>query len=380
MNLERVGSQYLLDGFPVLGMPDEARAIKYFSLNPFVPDAKSRCPLECAYCICHQDSQWHHHPERYTEAAVPKDLLDRLLDLIFATSEGQKGFPISLCDYSDPFLPVHRGQTLTILERLIEREAVSMVYITTKVHPGRRALERLKAILERPNALRVTVFVSLPPLKPGYEEIPFAPRVRLLQDLTQMGIPCCWYLRPLVEEWFDAAAMESLARQLLPHVANHVILSGIVMSEEIEAALQVKGLFVPDWDRTQPGRKQYLTAEFEQQVRGILSAVAAELGIPLGPVMGHRLCGTNGNHAYGCLLCGKQGRYCQLFQLHHYGETVEAEDNQRLKILLRERAFAMREQIALAVVTKATPSPEACALAPPPQEAAVVPSAAQGEG
>ncbi|MBN3887926.1 MAG: hypothetical protein HWQ43_01665 [Nostoc sp. JL31] len=39
---------------------------------------------------------------------------------------------------------------------------------------------------------------------------------------------------------------------------------------------------------------------------------------------------------YGCLICGKQNRYCQLFQLHHYGETIATEDNQRLKTLLRE--------------------------------------------
>lgn len=336
------GSQYMLHNFPVLGMPDEKRAVKYFSLNPFLPDEENRCPIECSYCVCHQDRDWHHHPENFTRASTPPDLLDILLDLIFATSEGNRGFPISLCDYSDPFIRPHRQRVLTILNALIDRKATNMVYITTKVHPGKSFLERLQATLARPHSLRVTVFVSLPPLKVGYEQASIQGRVQLIKDLVELSIPCCWYLRPLVEEWFDEELMWKLTRELIPHVAHHVILSGIVMSEEIEASLLDRGLFVPEWDRNQPGRKQLLSFAFEAKLRKILKSVATESNIELGPVMGHRLCGTNGNHAYGCLLCGKQDRYCQLFQLHHYGETVEAEDNQRLKELLRQQAGIVR--------------------------------------
>jgi DNA repair photolyase len=331
-------SQYMLHGFPVLGTPDEKRAVKYFSLNPFLPDEQNRCPVECSYCVCHQDSNWHHHPEHFNKAIAPSDLLEQLLDLIFATPEGQRGFPISLCDYSDPFIGAHRERVLAILDALIDRKATNMVYITTKVHPGVAYLERLKAILDRPHSLRVTVFVSLPPLKKGYEQASIEGRVQLLKDLVKLGIPCCWYLRPLVEEWFDEELMWKLSRDLLGHVAHHVILSGLVMSQEIEESLLNLGLVVPGWDRQQAGSKQLLSFEFEAKLRSILKTVATELNIELGPVMGHRLCGTNGNHAYGCLLCGKQDRYCQLFQLHHYGETIEAEDNQLLKILLREQA------------------------------------------
>ncbi len=262
MDLVPHGSQIFLHGFPVLGFPDEGRAVKYFSLNPFLPDARNRCPLECAYCVCHQDRQWHHHPEQFAGADAPPDLLPALLDRIFTTPEGQKGFPISLCDYSDPFIPVHQKRVLNILEALIAREAANMVYITTKAHPGRRFLERLKATLDRPNALRVTVFVSLPPLQSGYEPVSIRTRVQLLKDLTRLGIPCCWYLRPLVEAWYDEELMWTLTRELLPHVAHHVILSGIVMSEEVEAELNAKGLIVPDWDRAQPGRKQNLDPAF----------------------------------------------------------------------------------------------------------------------
>jgi DNA repair photolyase len=342
MEIVRKGSQLFVNEFPVLGFPDEDRAVKYFSLNPFLPDKRNRCPLECAYCVCHQDRQWHHHPEQYADALPPDDLLEALLDHIFATAEGQQGFPISLCDYSDPFIPAHQERVISILEALIERDASNMVYITTKAHPGSRYLAWLAAALARPNALRVTVFVSLPPLKRGYEPVSIPRRVQRLKDLTALQIPCSWYLRPLVEEWYDEELMWKLSRELLPHVANHVILSGIVMSEEVEAELLQKRLYVPDWDRSQPGKKQNLRPEFEAKLRGILQAVAKEAGITMGPVMGHRLCGTNGNHAYGCLLCGKQARYCQLFQLHHYGATVDAADNQQLKILLREKAAVVR--------------------------------------
>ncbi|MBD2777002.1 hypothetical protein [Iningainema tapete] len=333
-----LSSQYMLNGFPVLGMPDEERAVKYFSLNPFLPDEQNRCPIECAYCVCHQDSEWHHYPEKFKSANTPTDLLEILLDYIFATKEGQSGFPISLCDYSDPFIKAHKERVLSILDALIERKATNMVYITTKVHPGKSFLERLKATLEREHSLRPTVFVSLAPLKAGYEQASIQGRVQLLKDLVELNIPCCWYLRPLVEEWFDEALMWELTRTLLPHVSHHVILSGLVMSFEIEAILLKQELIVPTWNPSQPGVKQPLSFEFESRVRSILNTVAAEQNISLGPVMGHRLCGTNGNHAYGCLLCGKQNRYCQLFQLHHYGETIAAEDNQRLKVLLREQS------------------------------------------
>lgn len=327
----------MLHGFPVLGMPDEQRAVKYFSLNPFLPDVQNRCPLECAYCVCHQDHGWHHHPEQFSDLSVTEDLLPLLLDEIFATPEGQSGFPISLCDYSDPFIPAHRQRVITILNTLIDRDITNMVYITTKVHPGEAFLNQLQSILSRPNALRVTVFVSLPPLQPGYEQVSTESRIKLLKDLSRLKIPCCWYLRPLVEQWFDEALMWHFARSLVAHIPHHIILSGIVMSAEIEAVLSQQQLIVPEWNTQQPGRKQNLTPEFEARVRSILQQVAQEQGVTLGAVMGHRLCGTNGNHAYGCLICAKQNRYCQLFQLDHYGETIQTADNQRLKELLRQQ-------------------------------------------
>ena len=348
------GSQIFLKGFPVLGLPDSHRAVKYFSLNPFLPDQTNRCPLECAYCVCHQDESWHHHPEVFRGVPAPAPLLDQLLDIILGSPEGQRGFPISLCDYSDPFIPAQRERVLAILDRLIDRGAANLVYITTKAHPGSRFLARLRDTLARPNALRPTVFVSLPPLKPGYERVSVQARVRLIKDLVQLGIPCCWYLRPLTEPWYDEELMWELARELVPHVGHHVVLSGVVMSEEIEAQLLARGLAAPAWDRGAPGRKIYLAPAFEQRLRGILRTVAQQQGLELGPVMGHRLCGTNGNYAYGCLTCAKQERYCQLFQLHHYGAPVARADHGRVTRLLREQQREMELEVALG------PSPEAC--------------------
>lgn len=343
-NLTQKGSQVMLHGFPVLGMPDEQRAVKYFSLNPFLPNPQNRCPLECAYCVCHQDHDWHHHPEQFANLSITEDLLPLLLDEIFANPQGQAGFPISLCDYSDPFIPAHRQRIIRILNALIDRNASNMVYITTKVHPGDAFLQQLQTTLSRPNALRVTVFVSLSPLKPGYEQVPVESRVRLLKDLNHLKIPCCWYLRPLVESWFDEALMWQLCRSLIADIPNHIILSGVVMSAEIEAVLSKQDLVVPAWNPEEAGRKQQLTPEFELRIRAILQQVAQEQGVTIGPVMSHRLCGTNGNHAYGCLICAKQNRYCQFFQQHHYGETIETADNQRLKQLLRQQQAAIPTQ------------------------------------
>ncbi len=142
--LKKHGSQYLLQGFPVLGMPDKEREVKYFSLNPFLPDERNRCPLDCSDCVCHQDSHWHHRPGAFTNQSIPRNLIADLLDIIYQTEEGQKGHPISLCDYSDPFIPVHKPRVLKILRQLIQRSAISMIYITTKVHPGLNFLQELR--------------------------------------------------------------------------------------------------------------------------------------------------------------------------------------------------------------------------------------------
>lgn len=205
--------------------------------------------------------------------------------------------------------------------------------------------------------MRPTVFVSLAPLKPGYELVSVEQRVRLLKELTALNVPCCWYLRPLAEEWFDADLLRRLARELLPHVSHHVILSGVVMSDAIAANLGSRRLDIPDWDQSQPGRKRHLSSAFEQRVRRILASVADEMGVSLGPVMGHRLCGTNGNYAYGCLSCARQDRYCKQFQLRSYGDTVEHQDHRRLTQLLWQQAIEMRERL---VLTAQQPSHEPC--------------------
>lgn len=328
MNLVQDEQRVVLEGFPVLGLPDGQQAINYFSFNPFLPDEHHRCPLACGYCVCHQDGAWHHHPKRFANHDVPDNLINLLLDQVFTTPQGQMGFPISLWDYSDPFLPSQREQVLATLQSLSERRVDNMVYITTKIHPGMQFLERLHAILAQSSTLRVTVFVSLAPLRPGYEQASVDGRVRLLQDLVGLHIPACWYMRPLVEAWFDEDLMRQLMHRLLPAFSHHIILSGVMMSEEIEKVLAAHNLTVPVWDKTQPQRKQPLSPHFEQRVRTLLRDIADEMHVSLGPVLGHRICGAQGHYDYGCL----QKRYCELFDLYHNDETSKAAENQRHRI------------------------------------------------
>jgi hypothetical protein len=74
----------------------------------------------------------------------------------------------------------------------MDRNANNIVHITTKVHPGESFLETPQTILKRPSRLRVNVFVSLPPLQPGYEVVSIASRVQLLK-MALLDLP--W--RPL---------------------------------------------------------------------------------------------------------------------------------------------------------------------------------------
>ena len=45
------GNQVLLHGFPVLRFLDTQARVNYVSINPFLPDKRSRCHLECRYCV-----------------------------------------------------------------------------------------------------------------------------------------------------------------------------------------------------------------------------------------------------------------------------------------------------------------------------------------
>jgi DNA repair photolyase len=278
------------------------------------------------------DESWHHHPEKFAEGIDSNRLIENLIDLILATNEGKRGFPISICDYSDPFLKVHREHTLAIIDALIARGANNMVYITTKVHPGKKFLVELAQRFKEQNALRLTVFVSLPPIKREYEPVSIKQRVQLIKDLKALNLPVCWYLRPLVEDWYDEMLLEELCSELIPVLPDHIILSGLVMSKEIEHSLERAGLKAPSWKLENSGQKQPLSEEFETTVRSVIESMANKLGVNLGPIMGHRLCGTNGNHAYGCLVCGKNDRYCQLFQTHYFGSNKYADLNQQIKI------------------------------------------------
>lgn len=314
MQLIRAGREWQLEGFPVLRLPDPATDVKYFSVNPFLPDQTNRCPLECRYCICHKDDSWHHHPERFVEQPEALELIPILVDKILATEQGALGIPISICDFSDPFVPAHKFHSLAILRELGRRKAKNIVYLTTKAHPGTVYLKELKRVVDDFPTLHVIVYVSLSPLIKGIELVSIDSRKKLLRDLFQLGIQACWYLRPLHPDWFDEHVFDSLAEDLLPTVGPNILLSSLAISDEIETNLKSNNIPVPAWDRAQQGSKMPLSEQFEAEIRKRLGYWAKKLNLDIGPVMGHRICGANGYHAYPCLHCDKNDRYCKMFK------------------------------------------------------------------
>ena len=75
--------------------------------------------------------------------------------------------------------------------------------------------------------------------------------------------------------------MIELSRQLVPIVKDHIILSGIVMSAEVEDILLSRDLIVPRWSDS--GVKQHLNPAFEQRLKAILSDAAFVTDVSLGP-------------------------------------------------------------------------------------------------
>jgi hypothetical protein len=164
------------------------------------------------------------------------------------------------------------------------------VYLTTKVHPGNLYLRALQARVAL-SKVPIAIFVSLPPIRDAYESVPFGTRVALLRALGELGLPSYWYLRPLVEEWFDEGRLRKLAATLLPVVQDRVILSSVVMSPEIAGALEARGLDVPPWDPSKASHKIEISPDFVRKVRRILEEEAARTAVNLGPVRQHRYCG-----------------------------------------------------------------------------------------
>lgn len=320
LNITKLGNELLIDDFPVLSMPDKGKDLKYFSINPFLPDKTNRCPLDCQYCICHKDDRWHHHPEKYLTQPEEEWLVPCLVEEILQSEEGKKGLPISLCDYSDPFLHTHLQHVLQILSTLKKKRAKNLIYITTKVNPGQRYLLEFAKLIKSFKYLKITVFVSLAPLVKGIEPVSIPQRVSLIQSLVELGIPCCWYLRPLHEMWYDEKLLFDLAEQVLPLVKENVLLSGLTMSQEIEEILVKHRLPVPSWERVKRVEKIPLSSVLEAHIRSVLASVANKLKIDIGPVMGHRLCGANGHHNYVCQHCDKNDRFCQYFKQTKFGQ------------------------------------------------------------
>mgnify|MGYP000046390218 CR=1 FL=1 len=95
-----------------------------------------------------------------------------------------------------------------------------MVYITTKINPGEHYLKKLASFVKNNTQIKITVFVSLAPLKKGIESVSISQRVALLKSLVKLEIPCCWYLRPLNETWYDEQLLHSLGNELIPIVGK----------------------------------------------------------------------------------------------------------------------------------------------------------------
>jgi len=306
--LIKKNNRFEILGFPVLEMPMQGK--NYFSINPFLPDSLNRCPLGCLYCLSQKDF-WNKDYHIFNNKILPPNLIQTLVNYILDSKAGRKGFPIAVLDYSDPFLPIHQNRLLETIAALRHRNAVNIFYVTTKLHPGVNFLNKIKSSFLK-SRLKPVVLVSLSPLQPGLEKVSVSDRVRLIKDLVKLKIPSCWYIRPLVQEWFYHEMLTDLVHDIAPCIKNNIIISSLIMTKSIEENLIANDIDVPVWDDTMNGEKLLLPETFEKNVRSQIINIGKKVGINIDSILSHRICAANRYLNFACKVCQPQDRrFCQ---------------------------------------------------------------------
>lgn len=202
------------------------------------------CIWDCAYCIQHKDvffdtSRYKkvNHIKINGQRITSEDVVSEVLTNPRINSKT----PLTLYNFSDPFLPQNTEGLINILEELDERELKNPIGLITRTFVGDKILNRISRLRN----VKPIVLVSYA----GYENknIELAPNSKrrdLIIKLHERGIPVLQYMRPMVREWIEEGQIER-TRDKLGKYLDGVVMSGIRLTPEIILNIEGKGLVVP---------------------------------------------------------------------------------------------------------------------------------------
>ncbi len=233
------------------------------------------CVWDCAYCIQHKDEFFNSSDyQRINKMFDPEDVVSEIMVNPRITSRT----PLTLYNFSDPFLPQNTSGLIKILYDLDKRKFTNIVGLITRTFVDEDTLDTIANL----TSLKPVIIVSYP----GYENRqleggPLKMRVQLMKEIEKRKIPLLQYLRPIVREWLEPNQFEK-ARDAVGWYIDGVIMSGIRLTPEVIKRIEERGLRVP---YTSNYLNKFFPKDIQEEILEVYKGIA--------PVYRYTSCGAS---------------------------------------------------------------------------------------
>lgn len=220
------------------------------------------CIWDCAYCIQHKDAFFDTAEYRRVHKVKTNKIdftPEEIIAEIMRNPRVTKRTPLTLYNFSDPFLPQNTSDLVKILEGMDKRKFKQVVGLMTKTNVPDTVLDSIANLKN----LRLIIYVSYA----GYDDrrIESAPnnkRLELMKRINDRGIPTIQYLRPVVKEWVKEGQIERISQEV-KGIIDGVVMSGLRLTPEIISKIKSKNLPVP---KVANHKNKYFPVELQEQI------------------------------------------------------------------------------------------------------------------
>jgi DNA repair photolyase len=248
----------LLSEDQVRRLPERARDVVEYRKSGLSLNHIQGCPLGCAYCIRHTYGLWDQNQPRalMTDAGAVEQLVTHRYFLPHIT-------PIQLFNRAtDPFLPVVRPHTFSVLEDLDSRGLTNHVLVITRHQMKPDDIERLDGLKH----LKVTLLftysgIDNPQIEP-YPSHVAAASLKLMSSPAARAYRTILYWRPLVPGLNDTEQHLDDAYELSKY-ADATVFTGLFYRDQIADYYKANGLPEP-YDET--ARRKIVPETLEERV------------------------------------------------------------------------------------------------------------------
>lgn len=219
------------------------------------------CPLNCKYCILSNRDFGPVETKSTAEGAV-RLLLNNKYFVADIT-------PITVHNYSDPFLKQTRTTTLDVLEILDNAGLRNPVSVITKCEIKDPDVTRLTSLKN----IKLFVFVSLSGLSKNIEPAPDIWKLKTMERIAATSIPLVHYWRPLMRGYNTDTKTLLQVISLASKFTSISVTSGLKLSAPVQASLE-SIIDIPD-EEWHPDCKVVRSSVFDE-IRNIAEDVCPD--------------------------------------------------------------------------------------------------------